>query len=252
MIEFNGSRERLRSLFTAHPHLPALRESVLEGRIGQVWVDDSEHPRIARMDVGCYSIFGGDSKHADAIDAIRAVQAPVELVYPDWAWHRRMFEAWESRLRDWKMTSFTPDAFSRDHLEKLAANPAVGFTIRPLQIDELHQLGRDLEPHGLQTHADPQALLQHGMAWGAVIHGRVACAATSYAQSTQLVEVAIATHPDSRGRGLATSTAAAFCIAALDRGLKPLWNASNPVSQRLALRLGYRRAADCVTLMLDA
>ena len=252
MIEFTGPREPLTSLFETHQHLPALRESVLEGRIGQVWVDDVSRPRIARMDVGCYSIFGGDPAHPQASDLIRRVQAPVELVYPDADWRRRMYKAWGSQLRDWEMASFTPDDFSRDHLEKLAADLPDSFTTRPLQIGEIQQLGGDLEPHGLQTHADPQTLLQHGMAWGAVIDGSVACAATSYAQSTRLVEVAIATHPDYRGRGLATATSAAFCLAALDRGLSPLWNASNPVSQRLALRLGYRRGADCVTLMLDA
>jgi hypothetical protein len=37
----------------------------------------------------------------------------------------------------------------------------------------------------------------------------------------------------------------AFCLEA---GLTPCWNASNPVSQRLAARLGYEPAGTCEVL----
>lgn len=252
MIEFPGPRKRLESLFNSHRHLPAIRESVLEGRIGSLWVDDLKSPRVARMDVGCYSIFGGDSELPQAVDAIKAVQAPVELVFPTLLWRRRMIAVWGSAVRDWHMASFSPDHFSRPQLQQQASMVADAYSLRPLRLAEIAQLNRDLEPHGLQTFADPQSLIRDGMAWGAVIAGEPACVATSYAQSVRFVEVAIATRPDHRGQGLATATAAAFCLAALERGLSPLWNASNPVSQRLASRLGYRRVEDCVTLMLDS
>ena len=251
MIEFVGPGELLFSLFDTHRHLPALRDSVLEGRIGRFWVDDPESPRVARMDVGCYAFFGGDSELAQAEEAIRTVQAPVELVYPDESWRHRLLEVWGPRLRDWPMASFSPDGFSRSQLQGHAAGIADGYYLRRLRVDELAQLNSNLEPHGLQTFADALALDRDGMAWGSVIDGEVACAATSYAQSRHYVEVAIATRPNHRGRGLATATAAAFCLAALERGLRPLWNASNPVSKRLALRLGYRRVEDCITWMLD-
>jgi predicted GNAT family acetyltransferase len=37
---------------------------------------------------------------------------------------------------------------------------------------------------------------------------------------------------------------------ALTRGLVPCWSASNPVSKRLAERLGYRPAGECEVLLL--
>ena len=251
MIEFQGPRDPIRPLFEGHQHLPAIRESVLEGRIGRLWVDREEGPRVARMDAGCYAIFGGDASNESAAEAIAGTSESMELAFPDEPWRLRMMEVWGERLRPWVMASFVCDQMSRDRLRAFVERLADGYGLRPLEPDELAELGRDFEPHGLQTYVDPEALHRHGMAWGAMYGDRLACAATSYAQSKDQVEVAIATHPEHRGRGLATATAARFCLAAFERGLDPLWNASNPVSQRLALRLGYRRIEDCVTLKLE-
>jgi len=54
--------------------------------------------------------------------------------------------------------------------------------------------------------------------------------------------------PAFRGLGLATATAARLLRQCLDAGLTPRWSASNPVSQRLAVRLGYRPAGVCEVL----
>ena len=62
--------------------------------------------------------------------------------------------------------------------------------------------------------------------------------------------MAIATRTAFRGKGLAAVTAAAILRESLRRGLRPCWSASNPVSQRLALRLGYRPAGTCEVLYL--
>jgi predicted GNAT family acetyltransferase len=64
------------------------------------------------------------------------------------------------------------------------------------------------------------------------------------------VEVAISTRPAFRGRGLAAATAARFLRQCLTEGLAPRWSASNPVSQRLAVRLGYQPAGPCEVLYL--
>jgi len=80
--------------------------------------------------------------------------------------------------------------------------------------------------------------------------GVLACAATSYTLSSRYLEVAIATRPAFRGRGLAMVAGAALMRQALARGLAPCWSASNPVSKRLAERLGYRPAAECEVLLL--
>jgi predicted GNAT family acetyltransferase len=64
------------------------------------------------------------------------------------------------------------------------------------------------------------------------------------------VEVAIATRAAFRGRGFAAAASARLLLEAVARRLAPHWNASNPVSQRLAVRLGLRPAGTCEVLYL--
>jgi hypothetical protein len=45
------------------------------------------------------------------------------------------------------------------------------------------------------------------------------------------------------------AVASALLRAALARDLVPCWSASNPVSKRLATRLGYRPDGDCEVLL---
>ena len=75
--------------------------------------------------------------------------------------------------------------------------------------------------------------------------GRVAAQTSSYAISSKRVEVAIATHPEFRRLGLARAIAARMVLSCTERGLRPEWSASNPVSKRLARSLGYSPAGLC-------
>src|SRR4029079_16857836 len=122
--------------------------------------------------------------------------------------------------------------------------------LRPFDADLAAQLDTELEPHGLQVFPSPHALAEQGLGI-AIVHGdRLACAATSYTRSSHYLEIAIATRPAFRGRGLAAVAAAALMRECLRRGLVPCWSASNPVSKRLALRLGYRPGGTCEVLYL--
>lgn len=151
------------------------------------------------------------------------------------------------------MDGFSAAALDPSQLRTLAERLPTIFRLEPLDIGMARQLDADLQPHGLQTYANPEALITDGMSWGAITHGpepRLACVASTYARSSRSVEVAISTRPEHRGQGLATAVAARFCLAALNLGLEPHWNAANPVSKRLARRLGFLPAGKCEILFL--
>jgi predicted GNAT family acetyltransferase len=68
--------------------------------------------------------------------------------------------------------------------------------------------------------------------------------------SSRHLEVAISTRAEFRGRGLAMAVAAALMAESLALGVTPCWSASNPVSKRLAERLGYRPGEECEILLM--
>ncbi|MHA1969870.1 MAG: GNAT family N-acetyltransferase, partial [Candidatus Hodarchaeales archaeon] len=49
----------------------------------------------------------------------------------------------------------------------------------------------------------------------------------------------ILTHPDYRGRGFATVVSAKMIEYCLEREIEPHWDAANPYSVKLALKLGF-------------
>ncbi|MEM9553536.1 MAG: GNAT family N-acetyltransferase [Acidobacteriota bacterium] len=247
-------------LFAVHRHLVTVRDAVLEGRLGRAFVDRRETPTAARLDLGCYALFGGDP--GAARDLVASVAAPIELIQPDLAqadgaWRRYFLDQYGHRLQDRPMEAFSGASLEPNALRRLADRLPAAYRLAPLDAHTAAGLDGSLEPHGLQTFPAPEALARDGMAWGVFPIGEretsvPVSVASSYAISSQHVEVAISTRVEHRGRGLAAAVAARFCLDALERGLEPCWHAANPVSIRLARRLGFEPAGTCAVLYLSA
>ena len=171
-----------------------------------------------------------------------AVASGKEIVYgnrPDW--RAFLLDRLGDRVFDRPMRTFDPAALSRESLERLAASPLPeGYALRRLEAGWAEQLDGELAPHALQVFASPAAFAECGVGYGVVAGNVLASAATTYTVSPASTEIAIATRPSHRQRGLAIAAAARLLLHCLDAGLTPHWNASNPVSIRLAQRLGFR------------
>jgi GNAT superfamily N-acetyltransferase len=237
------------SFFATHATLPAILEAGLEGRLGSITRDGD----AARLSLGCYEMLGGDAGGAGARRLIASARRR-ELVYGnDPAWRAAILEVRGHEVVDRPMTEFDATGLDPAALTRVEGALPPGFTLRRLDMTLAGQLDVELEPHGLQVFADARDFLEHGLGFGAVTEdGVLACAATSYTLSSRHLEVAIATRPAFRGCGLAMAAGAALIREALERGLVPCWSASNPVSKRLAERLGYRPAGECEVLLLKS
>ena len=237
----------LASFFATHTTLPAIVEAGLEGRLGSTTrVGDA-----ARLSLGCYEVFGGDARSPGARRLIAGATRR-ELVYGnDPAWRTVILEVRGDEVVDRPMTEFDASGLDPAALARVASSVFPGLTVRRLDLALAGQLDGELEPHGLQVFPTARELVERGLGFGAVTEdGVLACAATSYTLSSRYLEVAIATRPAFRGRGLAMVVGAALMREALARNLVPCWSASNPVSKRLAERLGYRPAGECEVLLL--
>jgi hypothetical protein len=240
---------RLAALFTRHEPR-AVVEAAVERRLGSVAADEPTDPTVAKLTIGCYAIVSGDPNHPLARDLVRDVTPPREIVYGnDPAWRRLILDVHGARIADRPMTIFDASQLDRDALARFAC-PA-GYALRRMDVDEARQLDTGLEPHALQVFESPEQFAREGLGYAVVASdGTLACAATSYTVSTRHLEVAIATRAAHRGLGLAAVASVALIQASLEAGLSPEWSASNPVSKRLAGRLGYFPAGQCEVLLL--
>jgi len=238
--------EDLRPLFAGHQSLRSIIDAVLEGRQGRAVRDGA----AARLSLGCYELFGGDVASPGARHLVASASRPRELVYGnDPGWRRLIQDVHGEAVHDRPMCDYDPAFLDRARLREMEAVPA-GFEVVRLDRALARQLDHELEPHALQVFASVDEFARDGIGFGAVIGGRLAAAATSYAWTARLLEVAIGTRPAYRGRGLAAAAAATLMGHCLDAGIVPCWIASNPVSQRLAVRLGFRPTDVCEVLYL--
>jgi len=234
-------------LFAPHRSLRAIVEAVVEARQGRAECDGS----AARLDLGCYHVFGGDSASPGARRLVQSALRPRELVYGnDPAWRQLILEVHGPSVFDRPMEEFDPSGLEEAALAAHQTSVPPSLALRRLDASLAAQLDGELEPHGLQVFPSANALAEQGLGFGVVQGERLASAATSYTRSSRYVEVAIATREAFRGQGLAMSAAAALLRECLRLGLEPCWSASNPVSKRLALRLGYLPGRTCEVLYL--
>jgi GNAT superfamily N-acetyltransferase len=242
---------RVAPLFASHLALPAVVDGVLRGGLGTIAAGDEAQPRAARLSIGCYEIFGGDPAAAEAGRLVSAPASGKELVYgnlPDW--RAFLLERLGPQVSDRPMQTFDPGALAPESLERTAASPLPeGYELRRLDAAWAARLDAELVPHALQVFASAAAFAERGVGYGIVAGSVLAAAATTYTISPSTAEVAIATRPAHRQRGLAMAVAARLMRHCLETGLTPHWNASNPVSIRLARRLGYRSAGVCEVLL---
>ncbi len=257
-----GERSRLKELFACHRLVRAVIDCGLETAYGEVFVDDLEQPGVARLDIGCYSFFAGDPGNADDPDEpgslaaetlVAEAPAPIELMFPDsTAWRDLALRIHGRRLEDRPMRTFATHGLSIGQLRRIAGEVPDGYTVRRIGPAEAEQLDDGILPHALPVFGTVDAFLRDGFGFGVMDGERLACAATTYTVSSRHSEVAISTRESHRGRGLAPAASATLILHSLENDLEPAWSATNPVSKRLALRLGYRIAPMADSIFLHA
>ena len=127
-----------------------------------------------------------------------------------------------------------------------------GIEISAIGIDDIPQIDETFSPNKLSIFGSPQHFITTGFGECARFEGNVVAVASSYAISSRMVEVAIATHPDFRRRGIATAVSAAMLVSCIKKNLDPHWNAGNERSSQVARKLGFTYAGEVPLLYLPA
>jgi len=244
----------LAPLFNERTELRAVVDSVLEGHLGRAFVDDPEAPGVARLDLGCYAIFGGDPFAPAARELIRTLQPPIELAFPDSEpWRQLIHAVHGTGVSDRSMRSYATEEIDPGELARWARQSPRGFEMCRVGAADAARLNHDHRPHAMQTFDSADDFAARGIGFCAkrLEDEAIACVASSYAICTGRIELAIATHPDYRRRGLARTVASRLVVHCLERAIVPHWNAADPLSRELAVKLGYRPAGTCEILFLQ-
>lgn len=196
--------------------------------------DDWERPRMAAVTRGDDLVLAGEADahrwttFVSTLNFSGFVQAPEIFL--------QALKSIDPQLIVWSRVSFVLDGALKD----IPCPPNV--KIRKVHRNHAAALERIGQSWLWKYWSNAEDFCQTGTAYVAQVDGEAVSMASVFTESDHYADLAVATHPAFRGKGLATAAAHALCKEILAEGRLPVWNTSpeNPSSCAIPRRLGFR------------
>ncbi|UCG01377.1 MAG: GNAT family N-acetyltransferase [Candidatus Heimdallarchaeota archaeon] len=160
---------------------------------------------------------------------------------------------WEPRLKPYwtyfgylSRTELSAQNLSLEKIRRLSTALPEGFQIKRVDLEVAKRiLSQNLADHWVNVInylGGPEKFIEEGVGFCIQEGEKVVSIVMGYKASmpiTQSIELDIVTHPDYRGRGFATLVSAKLIEYLLKEGIEPHWDAANPLSSKLATKLGF-------------
>lgn len=215
--------------------------SILQGTIGQVWVDNPDDPRSALAMVGHSGQFAflGGEVHLDLLEHTKQGELILVPCSPQWT---EFFQTLDPKI----LRGFTryamkaPQLFDRCQLKSYTLSLPEPFQLRSIDKSLYYQClnqvwSRDLVGNYL-TYKD---FAGHGKGYLVMNGQEIVSGAGSFMPIEEGIEIEVDTHPDYRGLGLATVAVAQLILSCLDSNWYPSWDAHTEISRDFAKKFGY-------------
>jgi len=234
-----------------------LADSILEGRMGEVFADRSTMPRVAVLEVR-NRLFGiamvlGDASCSAAEGYVGGIPAATEVFCGSPAWNALLCRVHGDRAVERPRYVLTGRSLRADRLEVLARGIPDGYKLVAVDGELADRLLTEEEwsdsGHGINFE-DSSDFVENGFGFCLLCDDEIVSAASTFAVSKRGIEIQINTRADHRRRGLAIVVGAALVADSMHKGLDPCWDAANDASVALARRLGFEPAEEHTTVLI--
>ena len=234
----------------------------LQGYMGNGYVDRLPNPTVSLIVSGEYSFWVGDSVSPAARDMAERIFEYVEgdqttAIYgeDDLGWRDLLLSIPENHPVEVPRYRIAQKdyAFDRTQLECFINALPNDFEMRRFDSELYDQaMAEDWSLEFCETFASAEAYLSQGFGFGVLHNGKLVAGASSMTVYDGGLEVQISTKEEYRGMGLAMASAAALLLEAMDRNVRPCWDAATLVSRHMALKLGYEYLGEYSTIHMSS
>lgn len=246
-------RRKLEELFSNHKFGRFFILAVLEGRWGMALADNQYKPHVALLIHNpIASFFGGNPKLPISRKLVQELTPPCMIYFEPETWRDLLFQEYGERLVKRQRFDFSCKSLDINRIHAFKERVPEGITIKRLNLELTRRLNNELmTDHHLLCYDSPKDFIRRGIGFCALSGERIVSCASSFTVCSEGIEIEINTHPDFRRKGIATVLAATLIEHCLECGIKPHWDAANPISFDLAEKLGYtlNEPYDCYVLV---
>lgn len=245
-------RYLLKALFKDCVYDRVLIDSVLEGNFGTSHaLYDGGEIIAARLDSGAFTMISGQVSQEELKDFLEV--KPIYIVTPQTTkWDMILSEYFKDKGFKIPFTRFDSSCLDIKLLNQIVDTLDNSYSIKTFDHDLAEQAIVDLGNEYLfENFHNIEDFLSRGLGYALLDGNKVICAATSMAISKTAIDIEIQTHQAYRRQGLASITGSLLLIGCLEKGLNPIWLAANPASEKLALKLGYKRIDQYESLCIE-
>jgi GNAT superfamily N-acetyltransferase len=235
-----ANRLSLARAFQKNKRVDYAIDCVIEGQMGKAFVDNLAHPTAYRITIGPFWYFAGEARTAGAYQMMKSFPA-YSLFMPSPAdWLEVAKEIFEQHLQPFTRYSFSSSGLSAQHLEDILNKSPYQERLIPLGVELATQLVQQPESYlDLSDFDSVQDFIERGLSFAIVDHDKVMGVAYSSLVCSHGMEVSIYVEKPYRQQGVATALGSKLVLECLKNNLKPNWDAANPESCKLAMKLGY-------------
>lgn len=237
----NNKRKIGAHLLKDNKYDTVLISSVLNGHSGRMLVDSDTQPRIARLDTGAFTMFGGDPDLKEVTDLIR--YSPIYIVTPEnEKWKNIFINEFNDKIKILPFTEYCSNTVNVERLTEIVDKLPEGYEIKRLDKRLLKKLPENISnEYFLENFNSIDDFIKRGIGFCILNDKKIVSAATSMAASSNAIDIEIETAKNFRGKGLGTTVGAKLVLHCIQNNIKPKWLAANEDSERLALRLGFSK-----------
>lgn len=223
-----------------------LIQSCLQGFHGSLWCDHPKSPSCGRIICGDFCFLGGDASSPGAKELICDLIYPfgqkiLIFIPPSKEWQALLTESWGNKLTFSSRYRLKkePEVFDRKKLSDIVSSLSKEYRLKQIDSQLYKAVFSEEWSRDFVSNFSPESFSLLGLGFVVLKGGVPVSGASSYIRYRDGIEIEIDTRESERRKGLAAICAAALILECLERDLYPSWDAANPISLRLAQKLGY-------------
>lgn len=228
-------------LFSSHRITESMILPWIRMNVGKIQVDNAKDPKVGILTFSSLSFVAGDPHTQEAENLILDFPPMNVLIVPHDEWVSLVKEKWGTKLKVQHRTRMDPCQLDLRHMRDLKKKLPEGYSLEALDLETFRSSDKRLVETLHETQTSFVGFKEKGFGFCIRHQDEVVSVAYTCFPFDKHFEIQVNTHSNEkyRKKGLATVVSAALIEYALMNELVPEWDAANPISVRLAEKLGY-------------